>query len=65
MQTAEYDPLRDEGERYAERLDRAGVQTQVVSYPGVVHGFVARWSLMSRAHAALDDVATALRAALN
>ncbi len=64
VQTAEYDPLRDEGERYAERLDRAGVQTQVVRYPGVVHGFVARWSLMSRAHAALDDLAAALRAAL-
>lgn len=65
VQTAEYDPLRDEGERYAERLDRAGVQTEVVRYPGVVHGFVARWSLMSRAHAALDDVALALRTALS
>lgn len=65
VQTAEYDPLRDEGERYAERLRAAGVPTEVVRYPGVVHGFVARWSLMGRAEVALDDLATALRAALN
>jgi acetyl esterase len=65
VQTAEFDPLRDEGERYAERLEQSGVRTQVVRYPGVVHGFVARWSLMGRAHAALDDLADALRDAFS
>jgi acetyl esterase len=60
VQTAEYDPLRDEGESYARRLEAAGVPTVLVRYPGVVHGFMTRWTLMARAHEALDDLANAL-----
>jgi acetyl esterase len=61
---ANFDPLRDEGIAYAERLRAAGVPTTLRVHPGLVHGF-ANAPLISRsARAAVLEVAVAVRAGL-
>ena len=59
--TAEFDPLRDEGTHYAQRLGNAGVHVDAIRVPGVVHGYVARWHLMARANDTLADIARFVR----
>ena len=62
--TAEFDPLRDEGEAYAKRLQQAGVPTRLQRYDGAIHGFFAMGLLSEVARRAVDDAVAALRAAL-
>ena len=62
--TAEFDPLRDEGEAYAARLRAAGVRVQVERYDGQLHGFFQMGGVMDSGKQAIDDAAAALRAAL-
>jgi len=62
--TAEYDPLRDEGEHYAARLREAGVACATSRHDGVFHGFFAMFGFLAKGRAALDEAAAALRAAL-
>jgi acetyl esterase len=59
--TAEYDPLRDEGEQYAERLRAAGVAVRLERYPGMIHGFVNMSAVVDGGRRALADVAHWLR----
>ena len=62
--TCEHDPLRDQGEAYAERLRQAGVPTTVRREPGMVHNFML-WDMVSPACAAAGDrIAADLAAAL-
>jgi acetyl esterase/lipase len=60
--TAEADPIRDWGERYADRLRDAGVQTTVTRYPGIYHGFMMRSEATARGRLAVAEVGALLRA---
>ncbi len=60
---AEYDPLRDEGTAYAQRLEAAGVTASVSCYAGMLHGFFSLTGLFDDAARALDESAAALRRA--
>src|SRR5579871_658579 len=62
--TAEFDPLRDEGEAYAAKLRAAGVPAKHTRYAGMIHGFFGLGAMFEQANAALADAAAALRGAL-
>ena len=62
--TAEYDPLCDEGEAYARRLQEAGVKVNLRRYHGMIHGFFRMTSRVDKARQALDQVAGNLRRVL-
>jgi acetyl esterase len=61
VMTAEFDPLRDEGERYAERLAAAGVPVQAKRWLGHVHGSSGMTALLPTAREWRDEVIQALR----
>ena len=60
MITAELDPLRDEGEAYAERLRSAGVATEATRYDGMFHGFFSFGEFLSDGRRAVTQAAEAL-----
>ncbi len=60
--TAEFDPLRDEGEAYAARLGAAGVKVTARRYDGMIHGFFTLCAVFEQSRMAIAEAATALRA---
>lgn len=57
----EVDPLADDTRELVERLDRAGVVHECVSYPGLVHGFLQMTSRVEPAAAAMAEAGRAIR----
>jgi acetyl esterase len=53
--TSEFDPVRDEGEAYAQRLYESGVPVKGVRYKGVMHGFISFHEVMYRGRLALQE----------
>jgi acetyl esterase len=62
--TAEYDPLRDEGEAYAKLLEQAGVPVTASRYDGMIHGFFGMTALVEGGRTAVAEAAAALQTAL-
>lgn len=61
--TAEYDPLRDEGQAYAARLAAAGVTVDAPLAPGMIHGFFSMFEMIPAAQTWIDHAGANLSAA--
>jgi acetyl esterase len=57
VMTAEFDPLRDEGEAYAKRLEQAGVPVTVTRYDGHIHGFFGMSGVFDITEKAIEQAA--------
>ena len=63
--TAGFDPLRDEGEAYAERMREAGVEVTLRRHPGLIHGFANMTAISNAANGAMKELAGAVRVGLS
>lgn len=62
---AGFDPLRDEGMQYADKLSAAGTRATLVNFERQVHGFITMGKVLDEANVAVQLCATQLRSALS
>jgi len=65
VHTAEFDPLRDEGAAYADRLARAGVPVHHTCHPGLIHHFYGLTTIIPAAGTAVQTICREIGAALS
>jgi len=65
IHTAEFDPLRDEGKAYADRLERAGTPVSYTCHPGMIHLFYGMAAVIPYAREAFAGIGAEIRAALS
>jgi acetyl esterase len=63
--TAGFDPLRDEGRMYADKLSAAGTPTQYICFERQIHGFITMSRVVDEAKTAVSLCANALRRAFD
>lgn len=63
--TAGYDPLRDEGLEYAQKLTEAGTRASLVNFERQIHGFITMGRVIDEANVAVELCAAQLRSALH
>ena len=64
IHTAEFDPVRDEGREYFERLTRAHCEVSYTCHPGMIHLFYGLGTVIPYARTALEQIGGEIRAAL-
>lgn len=64
IHTAEFDPVRDEGRAYFERLQRGGFPVSYTCHPGMIHLFYGLGSVIPYARTAFEQIGSEIRAAL-
>ena len=64
IHTAEFDPLRDEGRNYFERLTQAGNEVSYTCHPGMIHLFYGLGAVIPYARTAFEQIGSEIRAAL-
>ena len=61
VMTAEYDPLRDEGEAYARALEAAGNTVECIRFDGFLHGFFAHGPTIPATRPAMEKTCAMIR----
>ncbi len=64
VHTAEFDPMRDEGGAYADRLMAAGVKVRFICHEGMIHNFYCMTGAIPRGRVIIEEAGAAARDAL-